>query len=76
MRMKILINLTLTLIPFIFVNAQIIQFGIVKEMNSNGKPVAGVGISVMTATDLQPAASNSNGTFQIVFSKKKQGISI
>ena len=71
--MKILINLTLTLIPFIFVNAQIIQFGIVKEMNSNGKPVAGVGISVMTATDLQPAASNSNGTFQLHFSEKKAG---
>ncbi len=70
-------NRILIFFLFIFLNlyldAQVIQQGIVCELNSKGKPVSGVGISLLTATDLQPTASNTDGTFRLVFSEKKAG---
>lgn len=60
-------------LSFMFSSAQIVQFGVVRELNSKEKPVAGVGISLITSTDFQPVASNSDGTFRLVFSEKKAG---
>ena len=54
-------------------SAQVTQVGIVKEYNSNGKPVAGAGISILSSSDLQPAASNSDGFFRLNFSQKRTG---
>ena len=53
--------------------AQVTQVGVVKEYNSNGKPVPGVGISILSSTDLQPTAFNSDGFFRLNFSKKGAG---
>ena len=71
--MRFILTLILYVLSFSYSHAQIVQFGIVKEMNSKGKPVSGVGISVLTSSDLQPVTSNSNGTFQLTFSEKNAG---
>ncbi|MBP1673651.1 MAG: hypothetical protein H6Q25_1466 [Bacteroidetes bacterium] len=73
MNKKTLYTFLFCITSIVFTNAQIVQVGIVKELNSHGKPVAGVGISILTATDLQPVVSNSDGTFRLVFSEKKAG---
>lgn len=54
-------------------NGQITQKGIVKEYNSHGKTLSGVGISIPSANDFQPAISNSDGTFQLHFSHHRAG---
>lgn len=52
---------------------QITQKGFVKEYNTNGKTLSGVGISIPSATDYQPTMSNSDGSFQLYFSHHKAG---
>ena len=72
-RRVLFINLLLVL----FINnglfAQTTQYGRVVEMNSNGKRIAGVSVTVSSATDCQPAASDANGVFRLVFSEHQPG---
>ncbi|MCQ2271722.1 MAG: tetratricopeptide repeat protein [Bacteroidales bacterium] len=53
--------------------SQVTQKGIVKEYNTNGKTLSGVGISIPSANDYQPTMSNSDGSFQLYFSHHKAG---
>ena len=47
-----------------FLNAQMVQYGHVVEMNSGKKALAGVSVSIPSAHDCQPTASDVNGTFR------------
>ena len=60
---------------FVFFGAsgQMTQKGIVKEYLTKGKTIAGVGISIPSASDFQPVVSNTDGTFQLHFSRHKPG---
>lgn len=49
------------------------QRGIIKEYLTHGKPIAGVGISIPSASDFQPVVSNADGTFQLHFSRHLPG---
>lgn len=71
-----MLRLHLTVIFFLAwfcAGAQVSQIGIVRELNSHGRPIAGVGIELPSATDLQPTFSDQNGLFKLFFSKKKAG---
>lgn len=72
-----MINKILALISLIIlsisIKAQVTQIGIVRELNSNGKTMSGVGITIPTASDVQPAYSDNNGVFLLIFSEKKVG---
>ena len=67
--LTIIILITLS----ISIKAQVTQIGIVRELNSNGKTMSGVGITIPTASDVQPAYSDNNGVFLLIFSEKKVG---
>lgn len=62
---------------FLFVifvaSGQMTQKGIVKEYLTRGKPIAGVGISISSASDFQPVVSNTDGSFQLHFSRHRPG---
>lgn len=49
------------------------QKGVIKEYLTRGKPIAGVGISIPSASDYQPVVSNADGTFQLHFSRHLPG---
>lgn len=69
--------LFINLLLVLFINnclfAQTTQYGRVVEMNSNGKKVSGVSVTVSSASDCQPAASDANGVFRLVFSEHQPG---
>lgn len=72
MKNKILALISLIILS-ISIKAQVTQIGIVRELNSNGKTMSGVGITIPTASDVQPAYSDNNGVFLLIFSEKKVG---
>lgn len=53
--------------------SQVTQKGVIKEYNSQGKTLAGVGISIPSASDFQPTISNHDGSFQLHFSHHQAG---
>lgn len=53
--------------------AQMVQYGLVVEMNSGGKTLQGVAITVPSAHDCQPTMSGSNGVFRLNFGEHKIG---
>ena len=54
-------------------SAQIVQYGRVVEMNTGGKALPGVGLTIPSAHDCQPTASDNNGNFRLVFSEHRIG---
>ncbi len=57
----------------IMAKAQMVQYGKVVEMNSHGKKLSGVSITIPLAKDCQPTSSESNGTFRLCFGKHQTG---
>ena len=55
------------------VTAQTVQYGQVKEMNSGGKALPGVFITIPTVHDCQPTASDANGVFRLNFGEHHIG---
>lgn len=55
------------------VSAQIVQYGRVMEMNTGGKALSGVSITIPSAHDCQPTASDANGNFRLNFGEHKTG---
>lgn len=55
------------------VSAQIVQYGRVMEMNKGGKALSGVSITIPSAHDCQPTASDANGNFRLNFGEHKTG---
>lgn len=53
--------------------AQAVQGGSVVEMNSGGKPIAGVAVTVVGAI---PTDTDNNGRFRLVFSNAKPGVRV
>lgn len=54
-------------------SAQTIQYGRVVEMNSGRKGLPGVSISVPSAHDCSPTASDANGAFRLGFGEHRVG---
>lgn len=61
------------LFVFFVASGQMTQKGVIKEYLTRGKPIAGVGISIPSASDYQPVVSNADGTFQLHFSRHLPG---
>ena len=55
------------------VSAQMVQYGRVVEMNTGGKALAGVSLTIPSAHDCQPTASDANGVFRLCFGEHKTG---
>ena len=53
--------------------AQLVQYGRVIEMNTGGKPLSGVSLTIPSAHDCQPTASDANGLFRLCFGEHKTG---
>lgn len=53
--------------------AQVVQYGRVTELNSRGKMLSGVSVSVPSAHDCQPTASDAHGLFRMSFSEHETG---
>lgn len=71
--MKRLFFILIIIIAIFSVQAQVTQVGVVRELNSDGKTLSGVGITIPTASDVQPAFSDNNGIFLLKFSRKQAG---
>ena len=54
-------------------SAQMVQYGRVVEMNSEKKALQGVSVSIPSAHDCQPTASDVNGTFRLCFGEHSVG---
>lgn len=54
-------------------SAQMVQYGRVVEMNSGGKALSGVAITIPSAHDCQPTSSDSHGVFRLSFGEHKVG---
>ena len=54
-------------------SAQMVQYGRVVEMNSGGKALSGVSITIPSAHDCQPTSSDINGMFRLSFGEHKVG---
>ena len=57
----------------IMAKAQMVQYGKVVEMNSHGKKLSGVSITIPSAHDCQPTSSDSYGTFRLCFGEHQTG---
>ena len=57
----------------IMAKAQMVQYGKVVEMNSHGKKLSGVSITIPSAHDCQPTSSDSYGTFRLCFGEHRTG---
>ena len=55
------------------INAQVVQYGKVIDTDTHGKTLVGVAISVPSAHDSQPTASDSRGEFRLIFSEHEAG---
>lgn len=53
--------------------AQMVQYGIVTENNLHGKTLNGVSVTVPSAHDCQPTASNNHGEFRLSFGEHHDG---
>ena len=53
--------------------AQIVQYGRVIEMNTGGRALSGVSLTIPSAHDCQPTASDVNGNFRLSFGEHKMG---
>ena len=56
-----------------FLSAQMVQYGCVVEMNSGGKALSGVAITIPSAHDCQPTSSDAFGLFRLSFGEHKVG---
>lgn len=54
-------------------SAQMVQYGCVVEMNSGGKTLPNVAVSIPMAHDCQPTASDAHGIFRLSFGEHKVG---
>lgn len=54
-------------------SAQIVQYGRVVEMNTGGKALPGVALTIPSVHDCQPTASDANGIFRLNFGEHKTG---
>lgn len=54
-------------------SAQMVQFGKVLEMNSKGKTLSGVSITVLSASDCHPTSSDAFGVFRLSFGEHQIG---
>lgn len=54
-------------------SAQMVQYGHVVEMNSGGKALPGVSVSLNSAHDCQPTSSDANGVFRLSFGEHQVG---
>lgn len=54
-------------------SAQMVQFGKVVELNSKGKTLSGVSITVLSAHDCHPTASDAHGLFKLSFAEHQTG---
>lgn len=54
-------------------SAQMVQYGRVVEMNSGGKALSGVAITIPSAHDCQPTSSDAYGVFRLSFGEHKVG---
>jgi len=54
-------------------SAQMVQYGYVVEMNSGGRLLPGVAVSIPMAHDCQPTASDAHGLFRLSFGEHKVG---
>ena len=54
-------------------SAQMVQYGRVVVMNSGGKALQGVSVTIPAAHDCQPTASDVNGIFRLNFSEHSVG---
>ena len=50
-----------------------VQYGRVIEMNTGGKALSGVSLTIPSAHDCQPTASDANGNFRLSFGEHKTG---
>ena len=55
------------------VSAQTVQYGKVVELNSKGKTLNGVAITVQSAHDCQPTSSDAHGLFRLSFAEHQTG---
>lgn len=53
--------------------AQVVQYGRIVEMNSGGKELSGVSVTVPTLHDCQPTMSDKKGVFKLSFSEHQIG---
>lgn len=53
--------------------AQVVQYGQVVEMNSGGKKLSGVSVTLPAVHDCQPTMSDKKGVFRLSFSEHKIG---
>lgn len=65
--------LLLLVLPCGMVQAQMVQYGRVVEMNTGGKALPGVSLTIPSAHDCQPTASDVNGVFRLCFGEHKTG---
>lgn len=70
---KLIVITSLCLLFMLSVCGQVTQKGVVKEYNTKGKTLSGVGISISSANDFQPTMSNSDGSFLLHFSHHQAG---
>ena len=54
-------------------SAQVVQYGRVVEMNTGGKTLSGVSLSVPSVHDSWPTASDANGVFKLSFAEHQVG---
>jgi hypothetical protein len=54
-------------------SAQMVQYGYVVEMNSGGRSLPNVSVSVPMAHDCQPTASDARGLFRLCFGEHRVG---
>lgn len=64
---------SLSFLPCWKASAQMVQYGKVVEMNSNGKTLSGVSITVLSASDCHPTASDAFGIFRLSFGEHQNG---
>lgn len=54
-------------------SAQMVQYGYVVEMNSGGRSLPNVSVSIPMAHDCQPTASDAHGLFRLNFGERRVG---
>lgn len=67
------ILLLLLALPCAALQAQMVQYGRVVEMNTGGRAIPGVSLTIPSAHDCQPTASDANGNFRLSFGEHKTG---
>lgn len=65
--------LLLLALPCGMLQAQMVQYGRVVEMNTGGKAIPGVSLTIPSAHDCQPTASDAKGIFRLSFGEHKTG---